>query len=104
MIKINVTGIDATIKDMRLKLDAQARGKTASVKRELISELKAATPVDTGRARDNWQITQQGLSNDTEYIDELNAGSSQQAPPYFIEKTVLANPNVVPNGTIVTHR
>ena len=104
MIKINVTGKDATMRDIKLKLDTQAGNSVTSIKRDLVSALKAATPVDTGTARDNWQMTPQGLSNETDYIDELNAGSSQQAPPYFVEKTVLANPNVVPNGTIVTHR
>ena len=39
--------------------------------------------------------------NYSDYIDNLNKGTSQQAGPRFIEKTVLAREGVKPNGNIV---
>lgn len=80
------------------------------------AELSQVTPVDTGRARASWNLNNDGrlvdslntintsksvlgpvsktkietlyITNGTPYIQELNAGSSQQAPPRFIEKTI----------------
>jgi hypothetical protein len=69
---------------------------------KLVSALKAATPVDTGRARDGWHTENGKIINNVEYIDELNAGSSAQAPSHFIEKTLLSFSEVQPNGVIVT--
>jgi hypothetical protein len=68
---------------------------------QLIEELRDATPVDTGKARDGWYHKDGKIMNDVEYIDELNAGSSKQAPSHFIEKTLLEHRNVNSNGTIV---
>jgi hypothetical protein len=68
---------------------------------KLLSELKQATPVDTGKARDGWYFTGSSIRNDVEYIDELNQGTSKQAPAYFIEKTVLAQTGIKPLGVIV---
>jgi hypothetical protein len=68
---------------------------------KLLSELKQATPVDTGKARDGWYFTGSSIRNDIEYIDELNQGTSKQAPAYFIEKTVLAQTGIKPLGVIV---
>lgn len=85
---------------------------------QAVAELVDVTPVDTGRARSAWSLNnnkvlidrQEGslaanptvilgpvptdrietlyITNGTPYIQELNAGSSVQAPPRFIEKTV----------------
>jgi hypothetical protein len=68
---------------------------------KLLSELEQATPVDTGKARDGWYFTGSSIRNDVEYIDELNQGTSKQAPAYFIEKTVLAQTGIKPLGVIV---
>jgi hypothetical protein len=69
---------------------------------KLIDALKEATPVDTGRARDGWKLRDNKIVNEVEYIDDLNTGSSKQAPSHFIERTLLANQNVSANGVIVT--
>jgi hypothetical protein len=81
------------------------------------SDLVAATPVKTGRARASWQLSKSPknkvdnlngvssaapllgpisknriealyLTNGTPYIANLNAGSSTQAPARFIERTL----------------
>jgi hypothetical protein len=69
---------------------------------KLIDALKDATPVDTGNARDGWKIEDGRIVNHVEYIDELNAGSSTQAPSHFIERTLLSFSEVDANGVIVT--
>ena len=85
---------------------------------QAVSELVEVTPVDTGRARSAWSLNkskvlidnQEGslaanpaiilgpipvdqietlyITNGTPYIQDLNAGSSEQAPPRFVEKTI----------------
>lgn len=90
---------------LNLDLDKQfskilSSEKTKKIK-SIISALKAATPIDTGNARDNWRRDNDVIRNDVEYINRLNAGSSQQAPAHFIETTLLAQKGVKPNGTIV---
>jgi hypothetical protein len=67
----------------------------------LVNKLKEATPVDTGNARDHWNCSNKVIENEVDYIDVLNKGSSSQAPAYFIEKTLLSQPGVMSNGTIV---
>jgi hypothetical protein len=98
----------------------QAHGKIARVATlELFNGVIRATPVDTGRARGNWQTsvgapvngeiaregdaaalaeveakTPQGagqityLSNNLPYIDELENGSSKQAPEGMVRKNM----------------
>lgn len=79
---------------------AVATKKTAKLK-ELVVALKANTPVDTGYAQSEWKVEGDSIVNEADYIDELNSGSSQQAPAYFIETTLLAQEGVHPSGIIV---
>jgi hypothetical protein len=61
-------------------------------------QLRQVTPVDTGEARSGWynemDFTMRGkllsgtIINEVEHISELNNGSSQQAPKYFIEQVL----------------
>ncbi len=74
------------------------------IKEDLIVSLKEATPVDTGNARDGWKLENDKIVNDVEYISQLNNGSSEQAPQFFIEKVVLRNPNMKAKGSIVRFR
>jgi len=69
-------------------------------KQKLLSELKAATPVDTGNARDSWVLRGNTIVNEVEYMSYLNEGTSNQAPSRFIERTVLSS-GFIPNGSIV---
>lgn len=103
-MKINVK---VDLKNIAEAHGALIRQHVASKAAEVKHRLQEATPVDTGAARDAWQVSSQGdkliISNDKEYISELNAGSSRQAPSHFVEKTVLSVKNVLPNGVIVTY-
>jgi hypothetical protein len=87
-----------TLKEAKPLIDKQME----EVKNELLIALKDNTPVDTGEARSGWYKTKNALKNDVGHIEQLNSGSSIQAPPFFIEKTLLEREGVSPNGTIVT--
>ena len=59
-------------------------------------DLREATPVDTGRAKDGWKRTRPlsvddvaYITNKVPYIGVLNDGHSKQAPQYFVEQTLL---------------
>jgi len=70
-------------------------------RKEAMSRVKSDTPVKTGYARDSWKIQNGVVSSDCSYMDDLNRGSSRQAPSHFIETAILKDPSLVPNGTIV---
>jgi hypothetical protein len=93
------------IKELQASLKQKINDeKTKSIPlkaQELISALKAETPVDTGRARDGWLYRDNAIINDVEYVNELNQGTSKQAPSHFIEMTLLSQEGVKPNGVIV---
>ena len=59
-------------------------------------ELRKATPVDTGEAKDGWKLERAvsvddiaRIENAVEHIVYLNDGHSQQAPRYFVEQTLM---------------
>jgi len=110
MIKIKVQGIEQELKRIKSQLADVGETQSAIVSKQLVSELKEATPVDTGEARDGWVVKptlNKGvytIENDVEHVKYLNAGSSQQAPAHFIEQTILSNKKVSPDGEIVTYR
>jgi hypothetical protein len=104
MIKMSVKNIEQELERV-LGLHSSTTKKALDKESDLLlHNLKLATPVDTGLARDSW-LLEKGkesnvLSNPVEYIEHLNNGSSKQAPAYFIESTVLERAK--PVGTVVT--
>lgn len=77
------------------------------VREQVLRELIAATPVDTGEAASSWVSRVETeerflLENDEDYIKFLNAGSSRQAGARFIERIVLRYGS--PAGTVVQYR
>jgi hypothetical protein len=101
MGRVKVKGIEQVLKDIQKKKSEIITERKATVIRDLVDKLKAATPVDTGRARDGWKVSGNSIENDVPYIEQLNEGSSQQAPVYFIETTLLKQPGIKPSGIIV---
>ena len=91
------------------ELGEVVQNETNETAEQLLENLRNATPVDTGNARDSWFLERatpnlirevQGvIYNTTEYIDELNEGSSRQAPARFIERAALQL--FEPDGVIV---
>jgi hypothetical protein len=98
---IGVKELLISIKEISSNITAEQSRK---IQEKLVEKLKEATPVDTGYARDAWRIKDSKIVNEAPYISELNAGSSKQAPSYFVEKIVLADSDVKPDGAIVIYR
>lgn len=98
---IKITGIDSTLRNLKASISKEIETKKIAKIDSLIKDLKDATPVDTGEARDGWKRQGSAIVNEVEHIAALNQGTSQQAPSYFVEKTVLAHRDVFPSGIIV---
>lgn len=96
-----VTGIHETISDIQLAFQKAVRTEERLKRQAALLRVAAATPVDTGAAKASWRQTPSGVASDSEYMDELNHGTSQQAPTHFIEKAILVDQQLTPNGTIV---
>lgn len=82
-------GLELVAADLEQHLDGVNRAMSLDVYRRLWE----ATPVRTGYARSRWDLDWQPaggghITNDTDYLIYLNAGSSQQAPSGFIQKAV----------------
>jgi hypothetical protein len=107
-LKVSVSGIEQELKRIQIEIDNAGRNAIPAVAHKLVKELHAATPKLTGHASNSWEVVLEGnkavIKNDVEYIGALNHGHSKQAPEFFIEKTILASNEVVPNGAIVSYR
>jgi hypothetical protein len=99
---IKVSGVSKVLSEISTARKSMNGSEKRRILEHTVKALAATTPVDTGRARDGWNVTNRGIENPVPYVSELNEGSSQQAPAYFIEKAVLATPGILPNGIIVT--
>jgi hypothetical protein len=100
----NLKGLGPSVRKQFEKESLPALAKLASL---ALVELKAATPVDTGEASESWEYYFAGkntvvLENSAAHIVFLNAGSSEQAPAYFIENVILKYGK--PIGPIVTYK
>ena len=91
------------LRERRALLDRLQRETSRETRRQmqqdvtrLVSDLERLTPRDTGFAAESWESTSvrptlfggeqtAEISNPAEYIQELNEGSSTQAPARFIE-------------------
>ena len=107
-MKVVIKGMDQTMRSLKAAVVSEISKGVKATTTKVIENLKKSTPVDTGRARDGWKGHVKGniaeVTNDVEYIDHLNNGSSSQAPRFFIEKAILETPNVSPNGQIVVYK
>jgi len=89
--------------DLKKEYEKTTTKQLSTLLDDFVTALKLETPVDTGKARDGWTHNKNSISNSVPYIDDLNKGSSKQAPLHFIEKTLLASSTVKPNGVIVSN-
>jgi len=116
MISIKLLGVSETLESNDKEFIKTINQLNALQAFETLNALKAATPVDTGRARNSWILTEKEnefskgelggsnllgapsedkvtplfITNGTPYIESLNEGSSKQAPARFVEQTVLS--------------
>ena len=101
-MSIKVKGWD--FKDFLNEAIGNVNEELENEKEELVDELQAATPIDTGEARAGWVTTSEGIENPVEHIDDLNQGTSKQAGARFIETTLLQHEGVSPSGIIVRRK
>ena len=105
-----LTNVRNAFRDLEEDLMVEVATDLEEQSEEFLDAVREATPVDTGNARDSWFLTPPRRSvigqesetvafNTTDYIDELNNGSSRQAPARFIESTALRF--FEPTGVIV---
>jgi len=115
-IKLSLRGVDKTFANLNEELTMLVNNAQRSSAIAATGALQIKTPVDTGRARSSWSVGKTNtakdaaftalrstavlgpvpsrtietlyITNGTPYIQELNQGSSVQAPPRFIEKTL----------------
>ena len=98
MLRVRLTG------DIKKEFAQALKPQVDQKVDQLVRNLKAATPVDTGKASAGWRREGSSIVNDVEYIDKLNEGASAQASAHFVEATLLQDAGVHPNGTIVRTR
>lgn len=105
-MNVTVSGVQGVLRALDVLKDLP-RTELNKRSKAALERVRAATPVDTGAARDAWHLRKDGntvqIVNDKDYIAELNAGSSRQAPRYFVEKAILEDPVVRPSGSIVKY-
>jgi HK97 gp10 family phage protein len=106
MIKTAITYDKNYIKK---QVEKEIGAKLTPLSNSIVLDLKEATPKDTGEAANSWVVTNLDknklsfeIENNKDYIKYLNAGSSQQAPANFIERTVLDYGS--PKGLIVEYK
>jgi hypothetical protein len=103
-MKIVIKNLDKEFKRLKAEVEDFSKNNLQTKSKELFSDLVNATPIDTGLAQASWEIAESKnkvvIQNTVEYIQNLNNGSSKQAPANFIERTALRYGK--PVGAIVT--
>lgn len=94
MIKITVKNIKEEMARIKSEVFKEVDNSLKNSANKMLSELSEATPVLTGFARDSWSTQKVAptvfvVTNTASYIERLNAGSSKQAPAFFVEKIAL---------------
>jgi len=112
MIKMKIKGIADTKKKVKQQaFKEEVKGLKASSSK-MLQHLKDKTPVDTGEARDSWELIDKNagkrensvpefqVRNTADHIVALNMGHSKQAPSYFVEGVAVQYGR--PIGAVVT--
>jgi len=127
-IKVKLQGVNAEFKRIDEELVENVNSISRVQAFDTMNKLKLATPVDTGRARNSWILTMDSnefvnkpfgsaaitvlprvskkkfetlyMTNGVPYIENLNSGSSRQAPARFVEITILREGKYNPQGVL----
>lgn len=86
-MRVVVSGSDQIAAAIQKLIDDEAK----KVATDLHAGLIRATPRDTGRAANGWQLEfgeNPVVENQVPYIGVLNDGHSDQAPPLFVEAEI----------------
>lgn len=92
MIEIDISDLIGNL-DFEAELNEELMTKVRKkVGLDLLAGLQLATPVDTGEARNSWQLestdAETVVQTSSPYMNRLNAGHSKQAPAGFIENVI----------------
>ncbi|WP_201450287.1 hypothetical protein [Sphingobium yanoikuyae] len=91
-IRIDTSDLFRKIPGIIADAEQTARDVRDKIAADIFADVVRETPVDTGQARQGWQLDligeQQHIQNSVPYISRLNDGHSQQAPAGFIEAAV----------------
>ena len=76
---------------------AELMGK---VGQEMVSRIERRTPVDTGHAKDNWELSNVSkdgfeISNAVEYVPYLEEGTSTHKPHHMVRLTMEESQQIV---------
>lgn len=71
------------------------KGLKAHVVREVFDRVRRRTPVDTGRAQAGWEVSEDIISNDVEYIGHLENGTSKMRPFAMVKTTLEEVPSII---------
>lgn len=93
-VSTNATEFNRTLMALLEKKKDKAIEVAGKIVTDLHSDIQLATPKDTGRAQAGWQLshpdeTHWVIFNNVEYILELEAGSSRQAPKGMVAVTLV---------------
>lgn len=92
-MKITWKGVDATFRQALRQSQTITQEEMRRRLASMLVMLEASTPFLTGFARSRWKIEgtfpRFRVLNDASYIEYLNAGSSKQAPMFFVESIAL---------------
>jgi hypothetical protein len=93
MVNLKIKGISNSFLKLHKAYDDKLNDESQKIVGNLLKDLKQATPIDTGLARNSWSVKQQRknfvIGNSVPYIQRLNAGYSTQAPSHFIERIAI---------------
>jgi hypothetical protein len=86
VIRINIP------RDITADLMQVAKDRADKLAFDIVGDLLAETPVDTGQAKNGWTMDDSGdvitIENRIPYIERLNQGHSKQAPAGFVEEII----------------
>jgi hypothetical protein len=96
MITIKLKNVTKELTRVKNEFEKRKSLILPSIGTKMARELASATPVKTGLARRSWTVVNTGskiipvkVINTVPYIEYLNAGSSKQAPAFFVDRIAL---------------
>jgi hypothetical protein len=87
------------INPFKKAFDAEVKKQVDLKARDLTEKLRESTLTPDASAR--WNYENGKIVNDAKYIVDLNNGNSATHPSHFIERTLLSDEDVKPNGAII---
>jgi len=97
IVRLDVINFEQEMRRIEAEVEELADVEIDALVEYAVEQLSIVTPVDTGEARAGWYSKPIGqftglkgslIINEVEHVSYLNAGSSKQAPRFFIEQVL----------------